>query len=252
MEKYIKEQRSICDKYKAEYVESPNDLKLGIAQNVKDGIAPINGLRMPIENGTTGWYIWAGEEMGTEEDFFLPLHVQHIDEWAPEIKKYLGLPPGWRFLIAGDYEDVWYDPNLFDEDLEEDADEWEENMLQEYGWYMHSILAEDIDGIHANYHTHGLRDNFNHQDLQIALNMDPEVAHSVFCTIIEEIKSGKKFEQGIEYTNIIEGYPIIMKSFVEMDREVLRVLLPDERGILPTRSECDECYKTQLDSIEEI
>jgi len=124
-------------------------------------------------------------------------------------------------------------------------------MLQEYGWYMHSILAEDIDGIHANYHTHGLRDNFNHQDLQIALNMDPEAAHSVFCTIIEEIKSGKKFEQGIEYTNIIEGYPIIMKSFVEMDREVLRVLLPDERGTLPTRPECDECYKTQLDDIEE-
>lgn len=26
--KYIKEQKSICDKYKAEYVESPNDLKL--------------------------------------------------------------------------------------------------------------------------------------------------------------------------------------------------------------------------------
>ncbi len=49
-----------------------------------------------------------------------------------------------------------------------------------------------------------------------------------------------------------ERYPIIMKSFAEMDREVLRVLLPDERGILPTRSECDECYKTQLDSIEEI
>ena len=65
-------------------------------------------------------------------------------------------------------------------------------------------------------------------------------------------KERKKFEQGIEYTDIIEGYPIIMKSFVEMDREVLRVLLPDERGILPTRSECDECYKTQLDSIEEF
>ncbi|MEI5914520.1 MULTISPECIES: hypothetical protein [Bacillus] len=54
---------------------------------------------------------------------------------------------------------------------------------------------------------------------------------------IEEIKSGKKFEQGIEYTNIIEGYPIIMKYVVEIDREVLRVLLPDE------------CYKTQLDDI---
>ena len=155
-----------------------------------------------------------------------------------------------EILIAGDYEDVWYDPNLFDEDLEEDADEWEENMLQEYGWYMHSILAEDIDGIHANYHTHGLRDNFNHQDLQIALNMDPEAAHSVLYHNRRN-KEREKFEQGIEYTNIIEGYPIIMKSFVEMDREVLRVLLPDERGILPTRPECDECYKTQLDDIEE-
>lgn len=30
MEKYIKEQRSICDKYKVEYVEFLNDLKLGI------------------------------------------------------------------------------------------------------------------------------------------------------------------------------------------------------------------------------
>ncbi|HFK1548432.1 hypothetical protein ABEX39_19940 [Bacillus albus] len=72
-----------------------------------------------------------------------------------------------------------------------------------------------------------------------------------FILKIEEIKSGKKFEQGIEYTNIIEGYPIIMKYVVEIDREVLRVLLPDERVILPTMLECDECYKTQLDDIEE-
>ncbi|MGH1298177.1 hypothetical protein [Bacillus pretiosus] len=68
---------------------------------------------------------------------------------------------------------------------------------------------------------------------------------------IEEMKSGKKFEQGIEYTNIIDGYSVIMKYFVEIDREVLRVLLPDERGILPTMLECNECYKTKLDDIEE-
>ena len=74
---------------------------------------------------------------------------------------------------------------------------------------------------------------------------------SDFYTENRRNKERKKFEQGIEYMNIIEGYPIIMKYFVEMNREVLRVLLPDERGILPTRPECDECYKTQLDGIEE-
>jgi hypothetical protein len=25
---------------------------------------------------------------------------------------FLGLPPGWRFLIAGEHEDVWEDPSL--------------------------------------------------------------------------------------------------------------------------------------------
>ena len=49
-----------------------------------------------------------------DSDFFKPLHVEHLADWCPEIRKYLGLPPGWRFLIAGDHEDVWYDESLLD------------------------------------------------------------------------------------------------------------------------------------------
>jgi hypothetical protein len=30
---------------------------------------------------------------------------------------YLALPPGWRFLLAPGYEDVWYDPTLLDLDV---------------------------------------------------------------------------------------------------------------------------------------
>lgn len=44
MKKCIKEQLRICEKYGAEYVESPDNFKLGIAQNVKSGTVPINGL----------------------------------------------------------------------------------------------------------------------------------------------------------------------------------------------------------------
>jgi hypothetical protein len=35
-----------------------------------------------------------------------------LEEWAPLILKYLGLPPGSRFLITDDYEDVWEDKSL--------------------------------------------------------------------------------------------------------------------------------------------
>lgn len=105
-------QKEVCKKYRAEFCSSPNDLKIGIATNVRDGIEPINGLRHLPESDTTGWYIYAGENLSDDPDFFKSLHVEHLDDWCPQVKKYLGLPPGCRFLIAGDYEDVWYDESL--------------------------------------------------------------------------------------------------------------------------------------------
>ncbi len=46
--------------------------------------------------------------------FFVPLHVEHLGEWCPEAVPYLALPPGWRFLLAPDYEDVWFDATLLE------------------------------------------------------------------------------------------------------------------------------------------
>lgn len=78
------------------------------------GMLPINGLRHRQVGDTTGWYIWAGEEWSDDPSFFVPIHVQHLDDWNPEIRKYLGLPPGSRFLLADGHEDIWQDPTLLD------------------------------------------------------------------------------------------------------------------------------------------
>jgi hypothetical protein len=72
----------------------------------------VNGLRHPPATDTSGWYIWFGEEFSTEADFFVPLHVSHVCEECPELIRLLGLPPGYRFLLAGGYVDVWFDPQL--------------------------------------------------------------------------------------------------------------------------------------------
>lgn len=109
-------QHEICAKYDAEFCAAPPDKKLGIAENVRQGLLPINGLRHPPSGNTTGWYVWGGEELRTESDFFKPLHIEHLHEWCPRIQKYLGLAPGWRFLIADHYEDVWFDPALLEVD----------------------------------------------------------------------------------------------------------------------------------------
>jgi hypothetical protein len=108
---WIEEQKLLCEHHGASYVESPVMFKIGISKNVKDRLYPINGLRHPLEGDTTGWYIWAGD-YSEDPDFFIPLHVAHLEEWCPMAIKFLGLPPGWRFLVAHDYEYVWDDPSL--------------------------------------------------------------------------------------------------------------------------------------------
>lgn len=111
-DRLLEVQKSICQKYGAKFCPVLNDQKVGIAENVRSGLMPINGLRHPPEIGTTGWYIWAGDELLQDEQFFKPLHVRHVSLWCADIEKYLGLSPGWRFLISGTYADVWYDESL--------------------------------------------------------------------------------------------------------------------------------------------
>jgi hypothetical protein len=95
-------------------------LKLGISQNFFSGKMPINGLRIPIkkDDTTCGWYLWAGETVSKDVDYFQPLHVHHLIEKYPPVLPYLGLPQGWRFLIAGAYEDVWFDEETLKRYLE--------------------------------------------------------------------------------------------------------------------------------------
>lgn len=105
-------QLTVCRNYGAEFFETAAYMKVGIAQNVRENRYPVNGLRLAPEGDTSGWYIWAGEQMSTESDFFMPLHVIHLKQWCEHVLPYLGLPPGWRFLLAPGYVDVWYDAEL--------------------------------------------------------------------------------------------------------------------------------------------
>jgi hypothetical protein len=104
-------QRSLCEMYKAPFLECDLRGIVGISPSVKAGIYPIHGLRHPLEGNGTGWFIWSGE-YSDDPNFFAPLHYDHLSEYCPGVIRYLGLGPGWRFLHTPDYEDVWEDRNL--------------------------------------------------------------------------------------------------------------------------------------------
>lgn len=107
------DQQRVCERYGVPLVASPHDLTVGVARTPHSPKLTINGLRHPPVAKTTGWYLWAGD-YSSDADFFVPLHVSHLNEWLPAALPYLGLPPGWRFLIAPGHEDVWFDSALLE------------------------------------------------------------------------------------------------------------------------------------------
>lgn len=113
MNNLIELQKSTCTRFSAAFLAYEDESKVGIALQTL-GKSPLNALRHTPKGETNGWYIWAGEEFSESVDFFQPLHVEHLSEYIPDLLPYLGLAPGWRVLLAKNYEDVWYDEKLLD------------------------------------------------------------------------------------------------------------------------------------------
>jgi hypothetical protein len=106
-------QINACKQHGQEFARCPAESTLGFAIQTL-AKEPIHGLRHKPEADTSGWYIWCGE-YSSAADFFSPFHAIHIYEKLPEVAKYLGLPPGYRFLLAKDHVDVWFDSSLLAE-----------------------------------------------------------------------------------------------------------------------------------------
>ncbi len=107
----LEQQRLKCAHHSVPFFECVPHQKVGVSLSVRSGELPIHGLRHPPVGGTTGWYIWTGE-LGDSSEFFVPLHAEHLLEWCPLIVPYLGMAPGWRFLLSEKHVDVWEDRSL--------------------------------------------------------------------------------------------------------------------------------------------
>lgn len=107
-------QKEMCIKHGAiPYPCHDNDL-MNIAKETI-GQLPINGLRRSASAGHCGWSIWCGAEQPTDNThFFSELPASNIQRSLAEAYRFLALPPGYRFLIAGAYTKVWFDAALLE------------------------------------------------------------------------------------------------------------------------------------------
>jgi hypothetical protein len=102
------EEIEICRRFRSSVQIPGPEQKVGIAIPTLSQ-KPLNA---SARRGTCGWYIWGGEELSQDPEFFQPLHVSHLPNYCSQLLPYLALAPGFRVLLAPDQEDVWYDASL--------------------------------------------------------------------------------------------------------------------------------------------
>jgi hypothetical protein len=98
-------QQDVCGNIGAQFLVCDHSLKIELAEILIHDVFPSTATS-PTRGRNGGMVHLVGRNLSDAPDFFVPLHAIHLHERCPEILKYLGLAPGWRFLIAPGYEDV--------------------------------------------------------------------------------------------------------------------------------------------------
>ena len=112
--------------------------------------------------------------------------------------------------------------------------EKQEEMIKKNGWLAHYVSDDPTAPFRINYHTHGLPALTGHKDLQASVPLPYEMLHHIMTGIVKKIQAGEKFSEGDKLFDIIEKYPITFINAKEGERDVLRVIFPDQTGCLDT------------------
>jgi hypothetical protein len=106
---YWRDQHAVCTKYDAAFQPPRPDLLTVVSDGVLEGW-PVQGVRYPSPDGTSGWWIttdlYNGEVSALKHE-----HTYHVTAVRPDLAKFLALPVGFRYDLST-HEDVWFDQTV--------------------------------------------------------------------------------------------------------------------------------------------
>ena len=122
--------------------------------------------------------------------------------------------------------------------------EHQDELIKKHGWMIHYVTPDEEYPFGTNIHTHGFKKSFDHIDIQICVPLSPDAVQGILNTVAARIKAGEIFKANRKYNNIIEKFPVQMRTVKEGGREVLRMVFPDKNGSFDS-----EFSKTQTSDI---
>jgi len=109
-------QQEVCARNGVVHVAVPQHAHVNVTSKLLEGTHFVYGLRLAPTDDRTGWFFWT-EELFPPLPRFSAIQVAEFEERWPEVIKFLGLPPGWRFVVDGyGYEREWEDRSFLNEE----------------------------------------------------------------------------------------------------------------------------------------
>lgn len=150
-------------------------------------------------------------------------------------------------IYAVDAEDVYLQDaykGVFIYKKEELLTQFEPMGSKEMPWDIHCVIKTDGEG-YLNFHTHGMY-WFNHLDFQVVLPIQPAIIEYTLNAMAYYVREGRKFKDGDMVYDLYEGSPAKLMEVEELDRKVLRILIPDESGRFPDEEGCNAAFQKQI------
>ena len=113
-QKMLELQRECCENYGSAFLPSETNQLVVVSDGVLEGITHIEGVRYPSPIHMTGWWLTTDEYDGNI-DSLKNIHYKHIMAKLPKVAMYLALSYGYRFLLLGEDEHVWFDEKVSSE-----------------------------------------------------------------------------------------------------------------------------------------
>lgn len=109
---YWRDQHEICRRYGADFSPPRPDNLVVISAGVMEG-NPVQGVRYPSPEHMSGWWITTDQYNG-DITSLRQEHLYHLTSVRPDLARYIALPSGYRFDLAGG-EDVWFEQKVADQ-----------------------------------------------------------------------------------------------------------------------------------------
>ena len=101
-------QKACCEHYKTDFIPPTQEQLVTISEGVLEGAHEIEGVRYPSPDHMSGWWLTTDLYNG-DVGSLKTVHFSHIEEALPQVSQYMALPFGYRFVLGGESEHVWFD-----------------------------------------------------------------------------------------------------------------------------------------------